>query len=161
MRTRLARLAAAVGLALAGALAACDIGEGMTSTITLDEANRRLDAYIDKALAQLPAGVGLKERLRIEETACDDIDGDEGKQHASRNYEVTGIDPDKIPAYFDTLRTWWLNNNFRILDNEPKYENLWVENNDDSFRMTLKAASGGRLILVSASPCVWRNGEPE
>lgn len=133
----------------------------MTSTITLDEANRRLDAYIDKALAQLPAGAALKERLRIEEESCDDVAGDDGKQHASRNYEVTGIDPDKIPTYFDTMRTWWLDNNFRILDNEPKYEYLWVENNDDGFRMTLEAASGGRLILVSASPCVWRNGTPE
>lgn len=146
---------------LAATLGGCDIGAGMTSTITLDEANRKLDAYIAKALAQLPEGAGLKERLRIEETACDDIAGDEGKQHASRNYQVTGIDPAKIPLYFDTLRSWWLENSFRILDNEPKYEFLWVENNTDSFRMTLEAASEGRLILVAASPCVWRNGTPE
>lgn len=133
----------------------------MTPTITLDEANRKLDAYIDKVLAQLPTGAGLKERLRIEEEACDDIAGDEGKQHASRNYEVTGIDPAQIPTYFDTLRDWWEQHDFRVLDDQPKNEFLWVENNSDSFRMTLKAADGGRLILISASPCVWRNGTPE
>lgn len=43
-----------------------------------------------------------QERLRIEEESCDDFGGDEGMKHASRNYEVTGIDADKIPLYFDT-----------------------------------------------------------
>lgn len=159
MRTRL--LLGALAIGFAGALAACDIGEGMTSTITLDEANRRLDTYIEQALAQLPPGAGLKERLRIEEESCDDVAGDQGKQHASRNYQVTGIDGDQIPSYFDTLREWWLQNGFRILDDEETYEYLWVENTTDGFRMTLTAASEKRLMLTSASPCVWRNGEPE
>lgn len=134
----------------------------MKPTITLDEANRRLDDYIDKAVAQLPAGASLKERLRIEEESCDDTGGgDEGMKHASRNYEVTGIEAGKIPSYFDTLRDWWQAHDFRVLDNEPKYEFLWVENNTDSFRMTLKANDQGHLFLISASPCVWPNGTPE
>ncbi|QFU93668.1 hypothetical protein [Amycolatopsis sp. YIM 10] len=132
----------------------------MDSTITLDEANRRLDAYIEQALAQLPAGAGLRERLRIEEEPCDDVEGDRGKQQASRNYQVTGIDPVRIPSCFDTLRAWWLNNGFRVLDNNPADEFLWVENDADGFRMTLKAADGGRLMLISSSPCVWREGTP-
>ena len=132
----------------------------MDSTITLDEANRKLDAYIEQALAQLPAGAGLKERLRIEEEPCDDVAGDRGKQQASRNYQVTGIDAANIPSYFDTLRVWWQDNGFRILDNDPVDGFLWVENTTDGFRMTLKAADGGRLMLISSSPCVWRDGTP-
>lgn len=133
----------------------------MTPTITLDEANRKLDAYIEEALAQLPPGAQLKERLRIEEESCDDVAGDEGKQHASRNYEVTGIEPEKIPNYFQTLRGWLKKNNFRVLEDKANNEFLWVENNSDSFRMTVKTVDQTRLILISASPCVWRNGTPE
>lgn len=133
----------------------------MTSTITLHEANRKLDAYIDKALAQLPEGAELKERIRTEEESCDDVAGDEGKQYADREYQVTGIDPEKIPSYFDTLRTWWLANGFRVLDDERQYEYLWVENNTDHFRMALQTGSGSRLFLMGSSPCVWRNGTPE
>lgn len=133
----------------------------MRPTITLDEANRKLDEYINRVKSQLPDEAQLKERLRIEEESCDDVAGDEGKQHASRNYEVIDIDSTKIPTYFDTLRVWWEDNNFRILDNDPKYEFLWVENNDDGFRMTLKANDQGHMFLISASPCVWRNGTPE
>ncbi|AXB47080.1 hypothetical protein [Amycolatopsis albispora] len=154
---------ALVGALLIGTLAACGggTGAGMDTTITLDEANRRLDAYITEAVAQLPAGAQLKERLRIEEEPCDDVAGEKGKQQASRNYQVTGIDPAEIPAQFETLRAWWQNNGFRILDNNPAGEFLWVENEADGFRMTLKAADGGRLVLISSSPCVWRDGTPD
>lgn len=135
----------------------------MQPTITLEEANRKVDEYIERAHAQLPDTTKLDERLRFEDDPCDDPDdqGPGGRKIASRNYEVTGIDASKIPAYFDTLREWWLKNSFHILENRRKYEFLWVENTEDGFRMTLKANDQGRLALIAASPCVWPNGTPE
>lgn len=134
----------------------------MTPTITLAQANHAVDSYIDRAMAQLPANLTLKERLRLEADPCDDPDdgGALGRKIASRNYEVLGVNPREIPSHFDTLRRWWERSNFRVLDNNPQYEFLWVENNDDGFRMTVKANPEGHLYLIAASPCVWPNGTP-
>ncbi|MDV6013736.1 hypothetical protein [Haloechinothrix sp. LS1_15] len=135
----------------------------MQPTITLDEANDRLDDYIDRALAQLPDAAELTNPHHYHDRDCTDPDdhGPEGRKFASRDYEVVGLDPDEIPTYFDTLKTWWQNNNFRVLDNEPEYEFLWVENNDDSFRMTLKANQQGAMRIGASSPCVWPEGTPD
>lgn len=135
----------------------------MQPTITLDEANRTVDSYIERVVAQLPAAAKLKERLRFDGSPCDDPDdhGPLGRKTASRNYQVLGLDSGKIPQYFDTLRAWWERNGFRILDNNPRYEFLWVENNADGFRMTLKANENGAIFLIASSPCVWPNGTPE
>ena len=80
---------------------------------------------------------------------------------ANRSYQVLGLDPQEIPSYFGMLRTWWQANDFRVLDDKPVNEFLWVENSTDSFQMTLKANSKGGIFLLAGSPCVWPNGTPE
>lgn len=138
------------------AFAGCGVitGAGMQPTITLDEANQKLDDYIDQALAQLPDEADVTNPHHYHDRDCTDPDdqGPEGRKRASRNYEVVGLEPDNIPSYFETLKSWWQWNNFRVLDNNPQYEFLRVENNDDSFRMTLKSNPKGELYLIAASP---------
>lgn len=134
----------------------------MQPTMTLAEANRAVDEHIANAVAQIPGDTRLDERLRFEDASCSDPDdhGPEGRKIASRNYEVLGIDPEQIPSYFDALKAWWLANGFAELDNEPKYEYLWVENTSDGVRMSLQANDHGNLYITAASPCVWPNGTP-
>ncbi|MBN6034440.1 hypothetical protein [Amycolatopsis sp. 195334CR] len=133
----------------------------MDTTITQQEANRRVDEHLAAALRQFPPGAELHERQRFEADPCDDPDdqGPPGRVIASRSTEVLGIEPARIPEYYDTMKAWWEANGFRVLDNEPPHEFLWVENREDAVRLTLEA-SAGHLYLLASSPCVWPSGRP-
>lgn len=135
----------------------------MQTTITLKEANRKVDRYIEQAQAQLPPRSRLEERLRFEDSPCTDPDdhGPQGRKIAERSYEVTGIESSKIRDYFDTLKRWWTDNDFSVLDDDPPYKYLTVENNIDGVRLALQANDQGHLYLMASSPCVWPNGTPD
>lgn len=152
-------------IVLLAVLVSCSnfIGAGMQSTITLDEANQKLDDYIERAFSQLPDDAELTNPHHYHDRRCDDPDdqGPEGRKHASRDYYISAIDSDRIPDYFDTLKAWWEENDFRVIGNERVNEFLWVENNEDSFRMTLKANPQGEMRLIASSPCVWPEGTPD
>lgn len=138
-------------------------GAGMQPTITIDEANRRVDEYISRATTVLPPAARLQLNFQERRGECSDPtdNGPKDRVVAGRSYQVLGLRQAAIPSYFDTLRTWWLANNFRILSDTPRNEFLWVENNADGFQMTLKANSEGGVFLLAGSPCVWPNGTPE
>lgn len=152
----------AMAVATMAFLSACTGGTGMQPTMTLAEANAAVDEHIANAVAQIPGDPELDERGRSEDFPCGDPDdhGPQGRKIADRDYEVLGIDPEQIPSYFDTLKAWWLANGFAELDNEPRYEYLWVENTSDGVRMSLQANDHGNLYITAASPCVWPNGTP-
>jgi hypothetical protein len=135
----------------------------MQTTITINEANDRVDDYITRAMAELPPGATLEVNTYNRTEDCSDPtdNGPKGRVSAGRSYKILGLQVEAIPSYFDTLRAWWLANNFRILGDTPKNEFLWVENNADSFQMTLKANFAGGIFLLAGSPCVWPNGTPE
>lgn len=136
----------------------------MQPTMTLDEANRLADQYIHRALDALPTGATLSDPTIFRDSECDDPsdEGPLGRKFASHIYEIVGLDPQRIPSYFDTLRTWWEGNDFAVLkdDRRAGREFLWVENKQDSFRMTLKANDLGEMYLIASSPCVWPDGTP-
>jgi hypothetical protein len=135
----------------------------MKPTITIAEANARVDDYIARAVKALPAEATLKLTLQELRGDCSDPtdNGPKNRVVANRSYQVLGLDPQKIPSYFSMLRTWWQANGFRVLDDKPANEFLWVENNADSFQMTLKANAKGGIFLLAGSPCVWPNGTPD
>ncbi|SDY16209.1 hypothetical protein SAMN05421504_104713 [Amycolatopsis xylanica] len=135
----------------------------MKPTITAEEANRLVEDYAMKVREALPPEAEYKLYASENRGSCTDPsdNGAQGRVLASRSYEVNGLPSDKIPSYFDALRTWWLNHGFHVLDNTPQNEFLWVENNADGFRMTFKASPGKKnLFLISTSPCVWPGGKP-
>jgi len=156
-----------VAALLVGALTvtACgaDSGAGMQPTITIAEANTRVDDYIARAIKALPSQATLKLTLQELHGDCSDPtdNGPKNRVVANRSYQVLGLDPQEIPSYFGMLRAWWQANGFRVLDDKPANEFLWVENNADSFQMTLKANAKGGIFLLAGSPCVWPNGTPE
>ena len=140
-----------------------DSGAGMKPTITIAEANTRVDDYIARAVKALPPEATLELYLQERSGDCSDPTdrGPKNRVVAGRSYQVHGLDPKQVPSYFTMLRSWWLANGFRVLDDKPANEFLWVENNSDAFQMTLKANSSGGIFLLAGSPCVWPNGTPE
>jgi hypothetical protein len=134
----------------------------MQPTITIEQANQQVEDYSMKAREALPSVARYTLFSSEQRGDCSDPsdNGPKNRMLASRTYKVEGLARDKIPTYFDALRTWWQNHNFRVLDNNPPNEYLWVENNADSFRMALEANPQGDLFLTSTSPCVWPNGTP-
>lgn len=135
----------------------------MQNTITLAEANRRVEEYVSRARTALPPDANLRLDYLEKAGSCSDPtdNGPRNRLTASRHYSIDGVQRDRIPSYFDALRRWWVEHNFRVLDNNPRYEFLWVEHNEDGFQMTLKSNPSGELYLISGSPCVWENGTPE
>ncbi|MFD8494222.1 hypothetical protein [Amycolatopsis sp. NPDC059657] len=135
----------------------------MHPTITIAEANQRVDEYIARAVKVLPPEAKLELNYQERAGSCSDPTdhGPKNRVTANRDYKVLGLQQAAIPSYFDSLRAWWLANNFRVLDEKPRNEFLWVENNADAFQMTLTAHPGAGIFLIAGSPCVWPNGTPE
>jgi hypothetical protein len=135
----------------------------MRNTITVDEAETRVEEYFRDALAVLPKQARPEAGL-IHTVECDDPDdnGPKGRKIASVDYQIHNLQPEKYSEYVADLERWWLDHNFQILDDErPGYESIWVENKDDGFRMRIQANKVGELYLGTTSPCVWPNGTPE
>ncbi|MPZ85687.1 MAG: hypothetical protein GEV28_37035 [Actinophytocola sp.] len=144
-------------------VASCGTEPGMHTTITVEQAEQRVEEYFRHALAVLPAQARPEISL-IHTVECDDPtdNGPKGRKIASVNYQIHNLPRDEYPEYVADLEHWWLDHNFRVLDDErPTYESIWVENNDDGFRMRIQANDVGGLYLIATSPCVWQNGTPE
>lgn len=134
------------------------------STITQKQAEQQVQANIHAAAAELPATAKLEQQL-TDTGPCDDPtdNGPQGRVTASSTYQVHNLDPEQYPNLFGHLRDWWIQQNFRVLDDSHQTSTvryLWVENNQDGFRMAMQSNDGGGLFLTSSSPCVWPNGTP-
>lgn len=154
-----------IALLLPGILlvASCEMGLEVQATITVREAEHRVEDYFRKALAVLPAQARPEVGL-IHTVACDDPtdNGPTGRKIASVDYDINGLPQSEYPEYVDRLERWWRGHGFRVLDDErPSYETIWVENNNDGFRMRILANKVGGLYRGATSPCVWPNGTPE
>lgn len=141
----------------------CAAEAGMSNTITIEEAQTRVERYFRDALAVLPDQARPEVSL-IHTVDCDDPDdnGPKGRKIASVNYQIRNLAPQKYPDYVADLERWWRDHGFRVLDDErPTYESIWVEKTDDGFRMRIQGNRAGELYLGATSPCVWPNGTPE
>lgn len=136
----------------------------MQNTMTLDEANRRVEDYIREALIALPPSAQLELYAKHEDLDCDDPtdEGPAGRRFASRTYRVTELNSAEIPTYYNDLKAWWPQHGFKILTDDPRpnRQYLWVENENDSFRMAFQSNDLGEMYLIASSPCVWREGTP-
>jgi hypothetical protein len=161
-RTRVAALA----VIATGMLTACSSGTDVTmhNTITAEQAAQRVEANFRQSLAQLPAHAQPVKQV-ADTYSCDDPpdNGPKGRVIASVGYRIDGLDSTEYIHYFDTLRTWWTQHDFRVLheSQQPNQLYLWVENNTDGFRQTMNTNDRGELYLVGSSPCVWPNGTPQ
>jgi hypothetical protein len=150
-------------LLLALLVTSCGTETGMQRTITVEQAEQRAEDYFRKALAVLPDRARPEVGL-IHTVECDDPtdNGPKGRKIASVDYDILDLPPNEYPEYVARLERWWLDHGFRVLDDErPERESIWVENNEDGFRMRVTANDKGKLILIATSPCVWPDGTPE
>ena len=109
--------------------------------ITRKHAEQQVQANIHAAAAELPATTKLDQQL-TDTGPCDDPtdNGSQGRVTASSTYQVHNLDPEQYPNLFGHLRDWWAQHNFRVLDDSHQTSTvryLWVENNQDGFRMAM------------------------
>jgi hypothetical protein len=152
-----------LSVAAALLLTSCGTESDVRPTITVRQAEQKVEDYFRQALAELPPQARPEPGL-IDTYDCDDPtdNGPQGRKIASVDYDILGLPRDEYPEYINKLERWWRDHNFRVLDDErPKRDSIWVENNDDGFRMRVTASKKGKLILIATSPCVWENGTPE
>lgn len=165
MKNRKATFASVVSAMLLLCAASCGSPQeaGLSNTITIQEANQRLENFIQQAKSALPPSAKLVLRGQSKGAPCGDPsdNGPQGRLFADRGYQITGLAASSIPEYFNTLRTWWQNNNYQTLQERQNPQYLWVEKRDDGFRLALDSNESGELYLNGSTPCVWRNGTPE
>jgi hypothetical protein len=141
----------------------------------LDESQAavRAERHVMLAVGALSGTPGLELESELR-TACDDPTdfGPKGRVQLSRRYRLTNVDVAAQEA-FDRLHAHWLRSRYRLLDDGRRRTVqdmssgevlaaplLWVEHNDDGFRLTLVGDVRGRLSLIVTSPCVWPGGMP-
>ncbi|AUI63174.1 hypothetical protein B1H26_14560 [Amycolatopsis sp. BJA-103] len=134
----------------------------MKPTITADQANQKVDDYLAQVREIFPANARYELTASEKRGPClDPTDGGSGERViATRTYQVHELPKENIPAYFTAAKTWAANHSFRVLDNNPPNEYLWLENNSDAFRMAVEANPLGAMYITATSPCVWPDGTP-
>jgi hypothetical protein len=157
------RICVAVVLALT--LVSCDSNgnERPVNTITQQEANSRVEQYINDVVATLSPPPRLEPLGREEAGDCSDPSdrGPSGRVLANRSHWLRDIPRANNPAVLSTLAKWWTDHNFVVLtDERPKSNYMHVENKTDGFRMYVQESAQGDLSLGATSPCVWPNGTP-
>lgn len=137
-------------------------GSDMKPTMTIKQANQKIEEYLTQVREALPVEARYQLNYSEERGPClDPTDGGSAERVvANRSYEVLGLPREDIPSYFIAVKAWAGNHNFRVLDNNPPNEYLWLESNSDSFRMALQSNHLGKLFLKGSSPCVWPDGTP-
>ncbi|MEU3623393.1 hypothetical protein [Amycolatopsis coloradensis] len=143
-------------------VAGCSGGSDMKPTMTIKQANQRVEDHLTRVREALPVEAHYELKRAEEQGPClDPTDGGPNKRVvANRSYEVLGLPKENIPSYFTAVKAWAGTHDFRVLDNNPPNEYLWLENNTDSFRMAMQANDLGKLYLIASSPCVWPDGTP-
>jgi hypothetical protein len=133
------------------------------TTITLQEANTRVEKYITDAVTGLAPQPRLELLSREEAGDCSDPTdhGALGRVLASRGFWLRDIPEARNADMINTLVQWWKDHNFVILaDDRPSRNYVWAENKADGFRMAVQESAQGDLSLGATSPCVWPNGTP-
>jgi hypothetical protein len=156
-------IATILALLVALPIASCGTESGMQRTMTVEQAEERVEHYFRQTLSVLPAQARPEAGL-IHTVDCDDPtdNGPKGRKIASADYQIHDLPAAEYPKYVADLERWWRDHNFRILDDErPTYQSISVENNDDGFRIRIQDNDLGELYITATSPCVWPNGTPE
>ncbi|MFD8497401.1 hypothetical protein [Amycolatopsis sp. NPDC059657] len=133
----------------------------MKSTITVKEANQRVDDLMEQGRKALGPDTRLTDDFRKESMACDDPtdQGPKGRVFATRDAQVVNTRTSVPQENFAALREWWKVSGFQITSDASS--RLFAENPANGFRMSIETNAQGLLYLGVSSPCVWPNGTPE
>jgi hypothetical protein len=138
-------------------------GSEREQTMNQDEAAERVQEHIDNAVAALPEGLDLTPVGDVNFAACDDPTdgGSTDRVTVGRSYWLDGLPVEDNEASIDLLHEYWTANGYRVLtDSRPDDVFVSVENEEDSFRMSVQSSVQGSLSIGASSPCVWPEGAP-
>jgi hypothetical protein len=136
----------------------------MQQAITLEDANRIADEYIEKGLEALSPQAELTNPSNDDKFPCaTPLTAPAETFSAARDYQVVGLPSDDPDVYYQKLREWWPTRGFRIThDNTAGADltSLTAENAQNNFTMTLEHNDLGEFYLSVSSPCVRADGTP-
>lgn len=135
----------------------------MSETMTEDEAAERVQEHIDGTLASLPEGAELETRNGTLFAACDDPTdgGSKDRVTVSETFWIRGLPVEDNEANIDLMYEYWVDNGYQeIHDLRPEENFVTMENEGDSFRVSVRTSNKGSLSLSASSPCVWPDGQP-
>lgn len=163
MRPRQRACALALALALTGCGVSTPDETGREETITEDEAAEKVREHIDNAMTALPESAELEERRGTIVAACDDPTdgGPRDRVTVSERFWGRGLPVEDNETNIESLHEYWTTNGYQVLhDQRPDELFLAVENEEDSFRMSIRTAGDDSLTIGASSPCVWPEGAP-
>ncbi|WP_145600292.1 hypothetical protein [Prauserella rugosa] len=153
-------------LATAAILGGCgtepdDSGVSMDKTITIQQANDKLEEHLERSHSAFPDSATFEEFSKYENSPCEDPGdpGPKGKKFASRIYQVRNVPADGIKDQFTTAKQWWTSNGYQVTHEDD--ELLSVINTEDEYKLGLRTNRLNELFLLGDSPCVWPNGTPQ
>ncbi|MGH3797074.1 MAG: hypothetical protein ACRDSP_19550 [Pseudonocardiaceae bacterium] len=132
-------------------------------TLTAQQATQRMEEHIARAVAALPVTPRLEEQSFDRLPCADPSDnGPLGRVSVGKVYWLRELPIERTTEVFNAMHSYWLSHNYRVLSDQRdlRVPALFVENNDDAFRMSLQANVQGDLTISATSPCVWPNGTP-
>ncbi|MCX9191689.1 hypothetical protein C3Y87_09725 [Carbonactinospora thermoautotrophica] len=134
-------------------------------TLNQQQADQRAEEHIQRAVAAVFTPPPRLERKLFLTSECDDPTdlGPKGRVQVSRSYWLRDLPKERNREYFDKIHEYWTHNGYHVLQDDradPNNPALYVEHNDDAFRMTLYSSIQGDLFLGATSPCIWPTGEP-
>ncbi len=169
-RSRPLALVGAVILALCSLLAgslltACGGPTGgKEKTMNQQQADQRAEEHVRRAAAVLSPAPRLEREQFLTFQCKDPSDlGSEERIQVSRSYWLRDLPKERNREYFDKLYQHWTQNGYRVLKDDrsdPDNPALFVEHEEDGFRMSLESSVQGDLSLGATSPCIWPDGEP-
>ncbi|MCX9191690.1 hypothetical protein C3Y87_09730 [Carbonactinospora thermoautotrophica] len=159
-------------LAVLGAVILCSLltacGQpvgGKEKTLNQQQADQRAEEHIQRAVAAVFTPPPRLERQLFLTFQCKDPSdlGSEERIQVTRRYWLRDLPKERNREYFDKIHEYWTHNGYHVLEDDradPNNPALFVEHNDDGFRMSLQANFQGDLTIGATSPCIWPNGEP-
>lgn|GEM_PF-2265215 len=137
--------------------------EETMQTLTTDEAGERAKEHVERAVAALPVEPTLTASDAGSTECADPTDnGPRGRYQVTRSYWLDDVDAERNGVVVDALHDYWTNHGYRVLKDDRSSDDryVWVEHEDDAFRMSVEQSVEGDLSLGAVSPCVWPDGEP-
>ncbi|MDV6011830.1 hypothetical protein F8178_04950 [Haloechinothrix sp. LS1_15] len=142
-------------------LSACTGDPAMEPTITEEQARDRAEQHLHDAIAALPDQPSLRQLSDYSDACTDPTDGGpQGRYQVGMTYWLDDLPKEKNREYLDVLYAHWEANNYRIRGDRRDRGSIYVEHNDDAFRMSIRTSDEGDLSLGASSPCIWPEGTP-
>lgn len=131
--------------------------ENVGEKIDQNQAYEKVEEHINGAVAMLPDGVTLEPLSDPTFSTCDESSdgGEQGHVSVGHIYWLRDLPTEDNESAAETLHQYWSVNGYEILeDRRPEEISMWVEHNEDAFRMSLRVSNQGTLSLGASSPCV-------